>query len=731
MMHFVRPLLGLLACLLLGTLPMGSQTPSPHTVAATLPAVAQLAYPQARISDHADTYFGIRVSDPYRWLEDLHSPETRQWVEAENALTFGYLTTIAERAGLRERLTALWDYPKYDAPTVEDGKLFYFANAGLQNQAALYVKESERDPARLLLDPNTLATGDTVAIASATPSPNARYLAYGVATSGSDWQEIRVRDVRSGRDLADTVKWVKFSRAAWTQDNRGFFYARYEEPKPGTSMSAVNRGQKLYYHRIGRSQREDDVVYERPDHPDWLYDAKVTDDGQYLVITISQGSDERTRLYYKDLDDPDHPVVDAPAIKLFDDFDASYRFIDNLRSTFVVETNRDASRGRVLAVNSERSRESEWRTLVAEGRDPIAGVALIGGNLIVSYWYDAHSLLRVFALNGETRGDIALPGIGTVGPIRARRMDRVAFFTFTSYLAPTAVYRYDAATRAVTVWNAPTIPFDVTAYETRQLFVTSKDGTRVPLFLTAKKGVALDGNNPTLLSAYGGFNVSMSPSFTPATLVWLERGGIYVEANLRGGGEYGRAWHESGMREKKQNVFDDCIAVAEFLVREKYTRPGRLAIKGASNGGLLVGAVMTQRPDLFGAALPAVGVMDMLRFQKFTIGWAWAAEYGSSDDSTGFRTLYAYSPLQNIRKGTRYPATLITTADHDDRVVPGHSFKFAAALQAAQVPSGPPVLIRIATTAGYGGGKPTSKRIDEAVDELGFLIRNLAMGPAM
>ncbi|GAC1689598.1 MAG: prolyl oligopeptidase family serine peptidase [Gemmatimonadaceae bacterium] len=672
-------------------------------------------------------YFGTRIADPYRWLEDPASPETQAWVAAENALTASYLAKIPERARIRERLTALWSYRRDEPPIVADDKLFYFENSGLQNQPVLYIKNSERDSARVLIDPNDLDDDGKVAITTVVPSHDAHLVVYGVGFAGSDWRELRVRNVRTGRDLADTLKWVKFSQPSWTQDNHGFFYSRYDEPKEGTALTGANRGQKLYYHRIGRPQRDDAVAYERPDHPDWIYEPRVTDDGQYVVITIRQGTDERTRIYYKDLDDPDSPVVDAPAIKLLDEFDAAYHFVDNLRQTFLVETNQDAARGRVIAVNSERSRESEWRTVVAETADPIQSVSLIGGSLVVTYLSNARSLVRLYALNGESRGELPLPKLGTVGRITGKRLDRAFYFAFASHLAPTSIFRYDVATHALTLWQAPTLAFDVTAYETRQLFAKSKDGTQIPFFVTARKGLVLDGTAPTLLSAYGGFNVAKTPTFSPTRLAWLERGGVFVEASLRGGSEYGREWHEGGMRAKKQNVFDDFFAVAEYLIRERYTRPAKLAIEGRSNGGLLVGAAMTQRPELFGAALPAVGVMDMLRYHRFTIGWAWTAEYGSPEDSLAFPALAAYSPLHHIRKGVRYPATLVTTADHDDRVVPGHSYKFAAALQAAQAVDGPPVLIRIDTRTGHGHATPIATRLEQDADELAFLIRNLGM----
>jgi prolyl oligopeptidase len=702
------------------------------TRASAQTAAARPPYPPTRESDVADEIHGVRIRDPYRWLEDVDSPETRAWVEAQNALTRSFLDAIPERARIRDRLTKLWDYPRYGAPFKEGKRLFYFENTGLQNQAVLYVQDRDRkDRPRILLDPNALSGDGTVAVTSVAASRNARYLAYGTAASGSDWQEFHVRDVESGKDLADTLRWIKFSRMSWTRDNKGFYYSRYDAPASGAAsgqkLTTVNRGQKLYYHRLGTTQSTDGLIFERPDQPDWLVDAQVTDDGAYCVITINQGADERDRIYFVDLDSPGHPRVDAPVVRLLDDFDASYEFIDNGGPVFLFLTDRDAPKGRIIAVNINAPAERDWRTIVPEQNDALSSVKVAGNTLVASYLQDAHTSLRFFTPLGSTRGELSLPGLGTVTEVSASPLDPEFFYAFSSFLSPTTVYRYDLRKGTNELFKTPLLDVDLSRFETTQVFYTSRDGTRVPMFLTARKGMARDGNSPTLLYAYGGFNNSVTPAFSPATLVWLEMGGVYAVANIRGGGEYGREWHEGGMLAKKQNVFDDFIAAAEFLVRERYTSPARLAVQGASNGGLLVGAAMTQRPELFGAALPAVGVMDMLRFDKFTIGWAWTSEYGSADDSAQFRVLRAYSPLHNITRGTHFPATLITTADHDDRVVPGHSFKFAAALQAAQ--GGPaPVLIRIEAKAGHGAGMPTGKLIDEAADRFAFLAKVLGIG---
>ena len=691
---------------------------------------AAVKYPDSRRAEQVDDYHGTRVADPYRWLEAADAPETAAWVAAQNAATGRYLAALPARGPLKERLTRLWDYPKYTAPRRYGRKYFYYENPGLKNQSVLYVQDRPGAPGRVVLDPNTLSPDGTVALTALDVTADARLAVYGTAQSGSDWQELHVRDVARGRDLADTVRWVKFSGASWTDDGRGFFYSRYAEPKAGEALTGVNRNQKLYYHRVGRAQAKDELIYERPDEPEWGFGARVTDDGHYAVINVSQGTDERNRVYVIDLGNPRKPRVTAPVVKVFDRFDAAYDYVGNTGQTFYFRTTNAAPRGRIIAVNINDLRESDWRTIVPEGADALEGAQIVGRELVATYLADAKSALRRFALDGKPLGEVTLPGVGTVTEVSGRPGDAEFFYTFTSYLSPATVYRFDLARGTSAEYRRPTLAFDAARYETKQLFATSKDGTRVPIFVTARKGVTLDGTNPTLLYSYGGFNIPMTPGFSPATLVWLEMGGVYAVANLRGGGEYGRAWHEAGMFEKKQNVFDDFIAAAEHLVRQKYTSPAKLAIQGGSNGGLLVGAAMTQRPDLFGVALPAVGVMDMLRFHKFTIGWAWAAEYGSADKPEQFKYLLAYSPLHNLKPGTRYPATLVTTADHDDRVVPGHSFKFAAALQAAQAKGGPPALIRIDTKAGHGAGKPTAKRIEEVADVFAFTLHNLGVTAA-
>ncbi|MFL5499094.1 MAG: prolyl oligopeptidase family serine peptidase [Gemmatimonadaceae bacterium] len=744
--------------------------------AATSPAQTAsppLTYPAAARGTQVDVYHGTSIADPYRWLEDVDAPATKEWVAAENRLTDSFLASIAERTAIRNRLTQLWNYARYSAPFKENGRYFYFQNTGLQNQSVLYVQDGRDARPRVLLDPNVLSTDGTVALSGTAASDDGRYLAYSLSTSGSDWQELHVRDVNTGRDLSDVVKWVKFSDISWTHDDKGFFYSRYDEPTSGNKMTNANRNHKLYYHRVGQPQSRDELVYDRPDQPDWLFNGSVTDDGQYLVITVSQGTDVRTRLYFIDLDNPGKPQIDNPVVRLIDRLDAEYAFIGNRGTMFYVRTDRNAPKGRIVAISIDNPREERWNTIVPENKDALESATMAGDDIVANYLQDAHSSVRFFTggpgnlrdqrprqqsqprrnpgsiyddtstaplvirdrgmlLGGgfTMRGELPLPGIGTVSSIHGRQGDDEMFYTFTSFLYPTTVYRFDLKSRRNETFRAPKVAFDPAPYETRQVFFTSKDGTRVPMFITAKKGIVLNGNNPTLLYAYGGFNISETPAFSAANIAWMEMGGIYALANIRGGAEYGKAWHEGGMLAKKQNVFDDFIAAAEYLIREKYTSTPKLAIRGGSNGGLLVGAVMTQRPDLFGVALPEVGVMDMLRFQKFTIGWAWTSDYGSSDDPDQFKVLRAYSPLHNIKPGTCYPPTLAFTADHDDRVVPGHTFKFMATLQAAQsCPN--PVLVRIETKSGHGAGRPTTKLIDEAADRFAFLVKELHMKPTL
>jgi prolyl oligopeptidase len=696
--------------------------------AAVVPSLAQaqgLSYPQTRRAEQVDVFHGTSVADPYRWLEDTDAPETRAWIEAQNRLTDSYLESIPERRRIAERLTQLWNYERYGTPFKRAGRYFYWKNDGLQSQSVLYTAPSLTAQPRVVLDPNTLSSDGTMAVSATSVSEDGRLLGYGVSSGGSDWRELRVRDVATGRDLPDRIQWVKFSGMSWTKDGRGFFYARYPEPT-GNALTSTVRNQKLYYHRLGTPQSADVLVYERTDQPDWGFGGFVTDDGRYLVMHVTQGTDRRNRVYVKDLGTAATPRLDAPVVRLLDDFDADYGFVANDGPVFYFQTDLEAPRGRVIAIDLRTPARDRWRTVVPQAADAMSGVTMAGGRLVAQYMHDAASRVRIFEKSGTLVRDIELPGLGSVGGVSGDEDDPELFYSFASYLSPNTVYRHDVRTgRSGVVW-APRVAFDASRYETRQLFFQSKDGTRVPMFVTHRRGMALDGNNPTLLYGYGGFNAAMTPGFAASVAVWLEMGGVYAVANIRGGSEYGEEWHAAGTKERKQNVFDDFIGAAEHLVAQKYTAPSKLAISGASNGGLLVGAVLNQRPDLFGAALPAVGVMDMLRFHKFTIGWAWTSDYGSPDDPALFPAIYAYSPLHNIKPNTRYPAVLVTTGDHDDRVVPGHSFKYAAAMQAAQTGAAP-VLIRIETRAGHGAGKPTQMQIEEAADRWAFLARNLGM----
>ncbi|HEX6046820.1 MAG TPA: prolyl oligopeptidase family serine peptidase [Pyrinomonadaceae bacterium] len=677
-------------------------------------------YPRARKSDQVDDYHGVKVADPYRWLEELDSEETKAWVEAQNKLSFGYLAGIPARNALKDRITKLWNYEKYGVPFREGDRYFYFRNSGLQNQSVLYTVTGLDAQPKLVLDPNTLSADGTVAVSGTQVSPDGKLLAYSLSASGSDWQEWKVRDVETGKDLADQLKWVKFSGVSWTNDGKGFFYSRYDEPK-GDSLKATNYFQKIYYHKLGAPQSEDVLVYERPDQKDWLFGGNVTEDGNYLIITVFQGTDVKNRVYYKDL-----KASDAPVVKLLDNFDAAYNFVGNEGTRFWFQTDLQASRGKIVEIDVNNPAPANWKVVVPETKDALQSASVVDHKLILNYLKDAYTQVRIHDTAGKLVGEVQFPGIGSAAGFGGKAKDKETFYYFTGFTTPTTIYRYDMTTRKSTIFRQPKVEFNPNDYVTKQVFYQSKDGTKVPMFITHKKGLKLDGANPTYLYGYGGFNISMTPAFSVGNMVWMELGGVYAQPSLRGGGEYGEDWHQAGMKLRKQNVFDDFIAAAEWLIANKYTSTPKLAIGGGSNGGLLVGAALTQRPDLFGAALPAVGVMDMLRFQKFTIGWAWVSDYGSSDNPDEFKALYAYSPLHNIKPGTSYPPTMITTADHDDRVWPGHSFKFAAALQAAQGGSAP-ILIRIETKAGHGAGKPTSKTIEEIADRWAFLVKTLGL----
>ncbi|MEB3229576.1 MAG: prolyl oligopeptidase family serine peptidase [Leptolyngbyaceae bacterium] len=635
-----------------------------------------LTYPTSAKVDQVDDYHGTPVADPYRWLENPDSEESKAWIAAQNQVTFGYLNDIPQRQQIKERLTELWDYEKFRTPFKKGDRYFYFKNDGLQNQDVLYTLPDLDAEPQVLIDPNTFSEDGTVALTNVVISDDAQYVAYGISVSGSDWQEWKVRDVQTGEDLADQIQWVKFSSASWTKDNQGFFYSRFDEPNDATKLEGVNYYQKLYYHRLGTPQSEDVLVYHRPDEKEWGFGGQVTEDGRYLIIAVWKGTSPKNLLFYKDL-----TQSDAEVVELISEFEAEFDVIDTDGTIFWVQTDLNAPKGRAIAIDITQPEREHWQELIPESADTLQGVNVLNHQFVATYLKDAASTVKIFQLDGTPVREVELPGIGSVGGFRGKAEDTETFYVFTGFTTPSTIYRYNLVTGDRSLFRQPQVAFNPDDYETKQVFYASKDGTQIPMFITHKKGLVLDGNNPTVLYGYGGFNVSLTPNFSISYLVWMEMGGVYAIPNLRGGGEYGEEWHQAGTKLNKQNVFDDFIAAAEWLIAHGYTSSEKLAIAGGSNGGLLVGACMTQRPDLFGAALPAVGVMDMLRFHKFTIGWAWTSDYGTPDDPDEFQALYAYSPLHNLKPGTAYPATLITTADHDDRVVPAHSFKFAATLQ--------------------------------------------------
>ncbi|MEK6700733.1 MAG: prolyl oligopeptidase family serine peptidase [Planctomycetota bacterium] len=746
-------------------------------------AQGQFNYPKAEKGSTTDTYFKTTVTDPYRWLEDDNSAATAAWVKAQNQVTTPYLESIPQRSAIRERLTQLWDYEKFSTPGREGGKFFYSYNEGLKNQGTLYVTDSLDKQGMVLIDPNTLRDDGTAALAGTAVSEDGKYIAYGISQAGSDWNSWKVRDVSTGKDLSDDLQWVKFSGADWMKDGSGIFYTRYDAPDKGKELTAANYYPKFTFHKIGDEQSKDTLVYQRPDQKEWGFGGGVTEDGQYLILSVSQGTDRKNRLFVRDLKTT--PVGAAPTpidakiraveleiqglvkqgeasggsdaekfadriktlrttraelvasqagkahgfLELLNEFDASYSYVGNNGTAIWFNTNLDAPKGRVIKIDLANPARDKWVTVVPEAAETLVGVGMVGDYMFANYLKDAKTQIKQFALDGKLVREVALPGIGTAGGFGGKRVDKDTFYSFNSYNVPPSIFRYDIATGKSTLWKSPKVPFDPSVYEVEQKFYKSKDGTKIPMFLAHKKGIKLDGNNATLLYGYGGFNIPLTPSFSPAIIGWMEMGGVYAVANIRGGGEYGEEWHQAGTKTKKQNVFDDFIAAAEFLISEKYTQPSKLGCSGGSNGGLLVGAMITQRPELWGACLPAVGVLDMLRFHKFTIGWAWKSDYGSSEDNADeFKALHAYSPYHVAMKtkGAKWPATLITTGDHDDRVVPAHSFKFAAALQETQT-GDKPVLIRVDVRAGHGAGKPTAKKIDEVADQYSFLVKQLGV----
>ncbi|MEP7154284.1 MAG: prolyl oligopeptidase family serine peptidase [Betaproteobacteria bacterium] len=694
-------------------------------------AQAPIVYPETKKVEQADTYFGTRVADPYRWLEDDNSAETKAWVKAENAVTDRYLEALPQRAAVKKLYTELFNFEKFGIPQKEGARYFYTRNDGLQQQAVLYSVKSINDQAELVLDPNKLSQDGTVALTGTKVSRDGRYLAYGVASGGSDWQEWRVRDLATGKDLADTLKWVKFSAAEWTPDGKGFYYSRYDAPKEGAALTGANFYQKLHYHRIGDDQSKDVLVYENKNEKEWGFGTTVSDDGKNLFIFVWKGSGRKNGLLTMPLKNGGF-TAGTPRF-ITSEFDAEFTPVGSHGDVLWVKTDLDAPKGRVVAIDLNKVERKNWKTIIAARDEAMTSATAVGGRLLVQYLKDAAGLVRVHETDGKFVREVALPGVGSVGGFGGRLSEHETFYSYASLTTPGEIYRYDIKTGVSTLFKRPKTVFISDNFETKRAFVTSKDGTKFPVFIAHRKGLKLDGSNPTILYGYGGFNVPETPTYRVTAAVWLQMGGVYVTASLRGGGEYGAEWHEAGTKLRKQNVFDDFIAAGEWLVANKYTQPSKLAINGGSNGGLLVGAVVNQRPELFGAAIPQVGVMDMLRFHKFTIGWAWVSDYGSSDDAEQFKAIYKYSPLHTVKRDVAYPPMLVTTADHDDRVVPAHSFKYtaemqsaASAYQATGKQTGP-ILIRIETSAGHGAGTPTSKIIAERSDVLAFVAQALKM----
>lgn len=682
-------------------------------------ASAQLTYPSTKKVDVSDNYFGTTIADPYRWLEDDNSEETKNWVQQQNAVTSTYLSGVPYRDKVKSRLAVLWNYPKYGSPRKEGGYYYFSKNDGLQNQSILYRQAGLKAEPEVFLNPNQFSGDGTVALSGTAFSKTAKFLAYQIARSGSDWQEAVIMDLSTQKLIDDTIKWIKFSGIAWKGDE-GFYYSRYPVPDATTKLSKQNQYHKVYYHRIGTLQSQDQLIYEDNEHPLRNVGADLTDDGRFLIISTTEGT-SGNELWVKDLTNAKDNYMN-----IVSGFKTDPDVVDSYGNFLLVKTNQDAPNFKVVLVDPNQSSANNWKTIIPEQPEVLQSVGTGGGYLFCSYLKDASTRVLQYTYEGKLVREIKLPGIGTASGFGGKRSDKSFFYTFTSYTYPPTIFNYDIGSGVSTLFRKTETAFNSEAYETKQVFFTSKDGTRVPMFITGKKGFSLNGNNPVLLYGYGGFNIPQTPGFSISNAFWLEQGGLYVVVNLRGGSEYGEAWHQAGMLAKKQNVFDDFIGAAEYLIQNNYTRNNLIAIRGGSNGGLLVGACMAQRPDLFKVALPAVGVMDMLRYHLFTIGWAWAVEYGRSDKADQFPYLLKYSPLHTLKQGTHYPATLITTADHDDRVVPAHSFKFAARLQEAHQGANP-VLIRIETKAGHGAGKPTSKQIEEAADIWSFTMHNLGL----
>ncbi|GEO02796.1 prolyl endopeptidase [Adhaeribacter aerolatus] len=706
-----------------------TKTNTPETQAAVATATedttnmnkATIAYPETEKVTHIDNYHGTEIPDPYRWLENDTSEAVANWVQAQNKVTFNYLGQIPFRDKIKERLTKIWNYPKYGTPFKRGENYYFYKNDGLQNQSILYVQKGLNGTPEVFIDPNKFSTDGTTSLTTVSFSKDNKYVAYGTSGGGSDWNEFYVLDATTKEKLSDKLAWIKFSGAAWFKD--GFFYSRYDAPKNGSKLAAKNEYHKVYYHQLGTPQSEDKLIYEDKTKPLRYFSAQTTDDERYLVITVSEGATSTNALYVKELRDEKNAFI--PVVS---NFTAEYNVIDNLGDKLLVQTTYKSPKNQIVLIDPKKPQPANWKTVVPQSENVISGASLINNRLIVNYMKNAASEVVVFDVNGKRLHGLKLPTLGTVTGFSGKKEDKEVFYTFNSFTYPSAIYKYTVATNTSELFRKTDLDVNMDNYETKQVFYPSKDGTKVPMFIVHKKGLVLDGNNPTYLYGYGGFNVSYTPGFSISRMLWLENGGVFVLANLRGGGEFGEEWHKAGMTPHKQNVFDDFIAAAEYLIQAKYTSPEKLAIAGGSNGGLLVGAVANQRPELFKVALPAVGVMDMLRFHKFTIGWGWVPEYGSSDNPEQFKNLLQFSPLHNIKDGVSYPATLVTTADHDDRVVPAHSFKYIARLQ--EKGAGPnPYLIRVAVNAGHGAGKSTAQQIEEATDIWSFVYQNMGVNP--
>jgi prolyl oligopeptidase len=697
-----------------------AQAPA-ETTAATPALTKKMNYPETKKINHQDDYHGTPVADPYRWLENDTTREVAAWVKDQNKVTFGYLDQIPYRNRIRERLTQIWNYPKYGIPFKQGAHYYFYKNDGLQNQSILYRQPGLAGAPQVFIDPNAFSADGTTSLTTVSFSKDNRYVVYGTSGGGSDWNTFQVMDTRTRQKLPDQLEWIKFSGAAWFKD--GFFYSRYDAPKNGSKLAAKNEYHKVYYHKLGTPQASDKLIYQDATKPLRYFYAQTTDDEKFLIISVSEGATSTNALYVKDLSQDK-----SPFLPLASDFEAEYSVIDNIGDKLLVQTTHQAPRNQVVLIDPKKPQPANWKTIVPQSENVITASSLVDNRLIVNYMKQAASQALVFDLQGKRLHEITLPTLGTVSGFGGKKEDKEVFYAFNSFTYPSAIYKYTLADNKSELFRKTEIDVEMEGYETKQVFYPSKDGTRIPMFIVHKKGLVLDGSNPTFLYAYGGFNVSLTPSFSVSRMLWLENGGIYALANLRGGGEFGEEWHQAGMTPTKQNVFDDFIGAAEYLIGNKYTSPGKLAISGGSNGGLLVGAVANQRPELFKVALPAVGVMDMLRFHKFTIGWGWVPEYGSSDNAGQFQNLLAFSPLHNLKAGVSYPATLVTTADHDDRVVPAHSFKYIATLQ--EKGDGPhPYLIRVDVNAGHGAGKSTAQQIAEATDVWSFVFHNMGLNP--